>query len=795
MTAPAPEPDLHLHDYANAYIAGTQIFNYGDSGDLIEMTPVPGTDLEACAAGRFVTPGGEWATAAGKLGEHGSLIITGDRGTGRRTAALWLLSHANKGGRIYELTPQWKNRPSLQAFRPLARPGTWYLMDMSDEIEDPPAPPAANFGKKLMDWAREHGLRMIVIAANDTGAQSWAGSAGGAQVRLTSPDARELAVQELQAAGIQDHGIIDDEAFTAIWKSKPRAEGACRLARLIAERGKRSLQEIADEYRGWREWLSTEVPDGIGARTLLWSAAFCNGGQRRSVVRMSEQLRRKLGDPRPPQAILSDAPVSARLDAAKLEPKEDATVSLPESKHGLDAALRAYLWDEFEDPELRGFLTQWLIELLAELPVEDAERVARGVLDIVVRFRDEELLKGLRDNFSDETKRPIAVQTLASAALDPQFGAHVRARLYTWARTSKSQADLVADVCGSTFGERMPGAALVRLGWAAQNSRPDSLALARALAAIAGKHPEAARTSIEKWFSDYDPPTAGLNAFLALASTRHGAQLLSGWADPDSGKDGYRDRLVSHLQLALAPASDTYEAAISVLQTWETLVSSGVLDSRNTVNLLGKALQPEFGNTLITRLYPGTWDMNSFWGQVFTVALTGNEIGRAETPGDKPDDSASSPETPGGDEHRQHAALADQAGDAPAAPSTSDPWGPGPAADGHAPGAQDGVDDDSNARSGTAPGDETVVGEGNSTTARNMETEISAEAATGSLTAEGPAGEGRLGSTAVAADTMAELWGAERTTAPPNETGNSAAARPVAPQSGWGEADPGAQAD
>jgi hypothetical protein len=249
------------------------------------------------------------------------------------------------------------------------------------------------------------------------------------------------------------------------------------------------------------------------------------------------------------------------------------------------------------------------------------------VLDIVIRFRDDTLLRALRDKLTGD-KRPIAVRVLSQAALDPRSGSHVRESLYDWARTTKSQAviDLVAEVCGSTFGEQKPGMALVRLGWVAQNSQPGSPALATALASIASRHPEEVTTSLTKWFADYDPPTAGINAFLAVAGTKQGAVLLCGRTDPASDDSGFRDALISYFQRSLAePAS--YEAAISVLKIWEELSAEGTLGSRIVINLLGRAIEPEFGNKTIERLHPGTWDTESFWGKAFKVALSGKDIG------------------------------------------------------------------------------------------------------------------------------------------------------------------------
>lgn len=110
---------------------------------------------------------------------------------------------------------------------------------------------------------------------------------------------------------------------------------------------------------------------------------------------------------------------------------------------------------------------------------------------------------------------------------------------------------------------------------------------------------------------------------LALASTEQGAVLLCGRI----GRPGFRGDLVGYFQRPLAePAS--YEAAISVLKTWEKLAAEGSLDPRNTINILGKALEPEFGNKTIARLHPGTWDTESFWGQAFKMPARQPVAGR-----------------------------------------------------------------------------------------------------------------------------------------------------------------------
>jgi hypothetical protein len=631
---PGLSQTINLTGHATAIVGHTQVFNYGE--DLVEVSVVPQADLAACADDRFVPPGGQWEGASHKLGYFGALIVTGELGTGRRTAALRLLSGISADDPIYELVPTWK-RPSTSIL-PLP-PGTRCLLDMSEPTEKPPSD---DFGKKLLNWAREKDLVMVVIAADEAGAGRWASSAENAAIRLRSPDARELAYRELSrtAAGKLRSEILDHTAFDEIWLSAPKATDTRRLVKLIAEEPFRSPEQITDEYRGWRGWIEGALRSKkLGPRTLMWAAAFCDDGQRGSVLRMSEDLRRKLKEDRGPAAVLSDAPASARLDDAGIKPNGDR-VRLDPVHHGIAEALRVYLWREFEDPPLRSLLTEWLVEQLGELPPDDAARLARGVLDIVVRFRDDTLLRAVRDNLTGD-KQPIAARLLSWAAVDPQFGAHVRSSLYSWAKDSRSHADLVAAVCGGEFGEQLPGLALVRLGWAAQKSGPDSPALASALTSIAARHPAAVLESIAKWIDDKDRLTAGVNAFLALASTSTGAALLCEQADPATDQAGYRDRLISWFHRSADESDTSYQATISVFRKWEKLSADGTISSRIAIPVLGRAIEPALGKNAMRQLLPGFPDMDNFWSQVFTIAVRGEE---ALQEADLPDSKVATPD-------------------------------------------------------------------------------------------------------------------------------------------------------
>jgi hypothetical protein len=655
---------VHATDRATAFVAHTQVFYYGE--DFVEVSAVPQADLAACEDHRFVPPGGQWPGAAGKLEHFGALIVTGERGIGRRTAALRLLSGVSADGPLYELVPTWK-RPNTSILPP--PPGTRCLLDMSEPTE---RPPSADFGKKLLDWVHDKDLALVVIATNETGADRWADSAGDAVIRLRSPDPRELAARELRltAVGATRTAILDDHSFTNIWLSAPKAADTCRLVELIIEQPFRSPEQITDEYQGWRKWIEDTLADKkIGLRTLMWAVAFCDDGQRGSVLRMSEDLRRMLKEDRSPAAVLSDEPASKRLSDAGIIPNGQR-VRLDPARHGIAKALRVYLWREFEDPLLRHLLTEWLVSQLSELPPDDAQRLAQGVLDIVVRFRDDDLLRAFRDKLIGD-KQPIAVRLLSQAAVDPQFGAHVRSSLYNWAKDSRSWADLVAAVCGGEFGEQQPGMALVRLGWAAQNSGPNSRELAKALASIAAHHPAVVLESIAKWLDDKNRLTAGINALLALASTSAGAALLSRLADPATGELGFQDRLVDWFQRAAHNSDASYLATISVFKDWERFSAAGAIDSRIAITVLGKSIEPAFGKNPMRQLYPGFPDTDSFWSQVFIIAI------RGEDPFHGTDIPVSGPAAPIG-QYPQGNGLADTDLDTALAPEVGTPGAQAP---------------------------------------------------------------------------------------------------------------------
>jgi hypothetical protein len=589
-------------------------YNY-NGRERVHEVPISRRDQLASADDRFVQPDGEWPLVMPKLQDHSGLIILGDRGTGRRTASLHILSKC-AGEQLFELRPTW-SRPAVELL-PAARQAAGYLLDLSEPMDEEVPD---DFASDLLAWANQGKALVVALTTDDDWARRWTKSARGATIRLGSPDARRLAASVLRLKGAGHLlNILADKALTPIWESSPRAEDACRLAERIAENFNIDLTEIVDEYRGWRDWIDTEIPDDLGPRTLMWSSAFCDGGTRKSILAMSEALRVKLGEHRTPAAILADRPPSKRLKDAQVELKGDGYVLAP-TKHGLPAALRRDFWDEFEGQ--RPLLREWIVSQLKVLPPEDAARVARSILDIVMHTCDGGLLDTLRDELAVSQPR-IAAEVIETAVLDRHFGAQARQRIYGWVKKGASPTsgtiDLVARICGGRFGMEKPDQALTRLGWAAQRSGPGNEAVTSAVTAIAGLYPEGILRRVNSWFGDPNLSIAGTNAFMALASTEKGAALLCREPDPVEGSPGVKEKLTSYFCHAIAEEGNR-ETVHTILASWAEQATSGALDQEMLAKVFAAVLISEGVASVLLPFVTENRVRGDFWSEVINQAF------------------------------------------------------------------------------------------------------------------------------------------------------------------------------
>ncbi|MEV0615650.1 hypothetical protein AB0I81_20210 [Nonomuraea sp. NPDC050404] len=574
-----------------AFAAAHMSFIYGD--EFVEVVPITMSELHPSSAEWFVQREGKgWNESEYWLDEPGVIIFVGAPGTGRGSAALHRLRQRCPEGQLMKLEPRWE-RPQTRLLPPAA-PNFGYLLDLSEHR----VRPDADFGKKLRDWAIASGAYLAVLATETVLNDEWIRPLTDRIVRLRTANGRELAAKELRAAG-QSSLVerLDEDAFAKIWDPSPPVGETLRFISILQANPGADGKTIADEFLGWKGWFDNDCPAGFEPRTLVWSAAMCDGGLTTSVLAMAEALRTQFQEKdRSLADIFGEDFPSKRLKDANLT-EEDDRVHLPAEYHGLAVAVRLHLWQQFAG--YRDDLIKWAVGQAAELAVEeDARRVVTALMDVAVHFRLHSLVQKLFDALA--TKRPkLLIEALSSAALDPMFGAYIRDRLYAWpARGTQEVIDIVADVCGGDFGQEKPSMAITRLGRAALKSpNPASPALVTAFTSLAtSRHCRVLLKSIWAWLGSTGMERAGISAFLCLASTEKGIRALLNEHNHEVSAEAVSEKVAQAFQQAIA-REETYEASLAVMKAWGK--ATDLLGWDRVVAIFGAAVRPNARGNII----------------------------------------------------------------------------------------------------------------------------------------------------------------------------------------------------
>ncbi|TDD47722.1 hypothetical protein [Saccharopolyspora elongata] len=601
--------------------------------DFVRKIPVPAAGLEACSDRRFVEPrqAGQLADAARALELHGVVVLKAPPGNGRRTAALRLLAtlrSVREPLALFDLEPEW-SKPSVELLPKTV--GEGYVLDLS---EFPEGEPDDRFGRDLANYGaddNQKGWFLVVLASPQHWKGSWFEPTSNLTVSLSSPDAKPLVERELSARSCFDRvEWLAQPAFEEIWRSNPSAQEARRLGRIIANADHQNLQKIVDEFKGWHdhiEMLLNKEPKGQGHPSLLstratvWAGALLHGGQSRSVLKAADALLETLEISRTPAEVLADATSSRRLQAASLSLRGDQAFH-QEDKHDLAHAILQNLWEEF--PTQRELLRSWAVSVAADpsIPDEDAELITKMLLRLSTARRDGDILDSIGSGIVGR-RRPLAVEALTDAALDPQIGAYVRNRLYLWAKQGKEESEtlkLVAEVCGGRLGEELPEIALTRLRWVAGRAPLGSRTVADAFSCLVTTRPDEVRKAMDTWFDNDKLKWQAFVVFLALASSDPGIEFLLQGVEDANG----RRRFVAGWQWLLAQEADR-EVVNRQLDKWEKRAEQGSLSRELLIDLFADVYEPEIYRGGLNRFFSDTRDFfRSFWGQVLDEAIYRN---------------------------------------------------------------------------------------------------------------------------------------------------------------------------
>ncbi|MFF1263558.1 hypothetical protein ACFVZT_43010 [Streptomyces sp. NPDC058321] len=397
------------------------------------------------------------------------LVLCGEAGTGRRTAALHALRKAGVPRKqISWLVLDWDQPRTEQIPHPEGRACILDLTDYRDLSED--------FYTGLADYQKQaQAADAVLVILADPNGWNPRTLATVPTVHLAHPSAAKVAEDHLRhlAAGRVDW-LTNAPLKGLLAPDAPASDGA-RLARLIAdaEDDNDGKTAVGKQFTDWKHHLKTwfeehSAPGDLQERALLIASALLKGAPAAVVLGAADQLFTQVGGELPRGGALSGRDLDKRLAAIGASPTDDEGISLEKKQRGLSEAALKYVWRQ--RPQLRPVLLEWASQISApnKIAARHLQRIADCLVPLSLLPGGSTVLSVARGWIETDrvAHRQLAIHILETMALHPIAGAAVRKQLYDWAQqksTSDQLTTAVAAVCAGELGQRYPRVALTRL--------------------------------------------------------------------------------------------------------------------------------------------------------------------------------------------------------------------------------------------------------------------------------------------------------------------------------------------
>jgi hypothetical protein len=616
----------------------------------------------------FVRPRG-YEKVRADLAAPGSIsVISGDTGSGRKTAAVHLLAELRRAGMSVR-TLSYGIDSNFQARRMPRIDNCAFLLELPPDEDEFSV--STKFGRTLDEIAgilRSTSSRLVVLTDTD----QWERVGGGASViarELERPDAVNIARAWLRldlSDGTARRWTDDHRIQPFLVGQSPSA--AMEMLDLILQACSASFEDLSDvdsdvestdealrvtddeEFNrrvlsvvsARKNWFSQllkwhKKPQRTGfERNFLVVAAALRGAPIGHIYSQTGALAELIGGQKPELQGQDDIGVIQLVDSVDARLNGDYVEF---SKPGWDEAVLDYFW---RDRPLgrEGFLkwmakaplrstTQGVKEFNSDERALLAERMAFFTLRWAARHGTPENLSTIVTAWRKEnTLEQAVVRLVTAAALHPVIGRDTHQVLYDWARKPNEDASLkaaVADVCAGEFGITYPGKALVRLRHVATSSDPDVIKAVNTAVQKLWEEDSVRSTlfsEVIKWCASTDESrqAAGRRGFVALAELavdEQGAPLPALLAGQDSmGWTPARDDLSTGWRAALDPSVDE-EQCRGALDLWLNAALEDAEIRETTVRVLRRAVQDEPGDTRQARPRHRLIDRMNIWQPPF----------------------------------------------------------------------------------------------------------------------------------------------------------------------------------
>jgi hypothetical protein len=420
---------------------------------------------------RFVEPPG-WERARKVLASFWIVLLQGEPGIGRRSAALRLLGmhHSLSGGPIRVLSWQ----PDESGGRCLdpqdVEEGDRLLLDLSEvgdqrfrevqrELEE--------FRSTLHEQkaflvvvlpahqVREELLTLVVTVGRPNGRQVWHAHLAAEDVSYPPAETEQARLAAVLHSGSMREiarlaWLVREARDTGGWATF--AEWLDQALTAQAERAK----EVASKVR--------DHPD-VPYRALLLATAMCAEFPADAVFEaerlLLEKMRYELGQTHE----LERPDLGTRLDGINAEIGVAGQVRFTSLNYA--AAVRTHFWTNF--PSLRDDFRDWVAACGGMTGLIDADRD-----ELVTRFAEQCLRVGQPNDLISVTETwttrvrtvRLAEKALECGLTNPRWGSRLRGQLYDWSRKrglSPQLAGVVIDSCARVIAPNQPSPAMVRL--------------------------------------------------------------------------------------------------------------------------------------------------------------------------------------------------------------------------------------------------------------------------------------------------------------------------------------------
>jgi hypothetical protein len=453
-------------DYTVQYVRGWQ---------YLRSVSVEDSELDL-AEHAFVDPpgpqgSGQVAQAVSMLsrpyGKSHVLVLCGEAGTGRRTAALHALCKAGVPRKqIGWLILDWDEPRTEQIPHAQERACILDLTDYPALQED--------FYTGLADYQKQaHASNAVLVILADPNSWNPKALATVPTVHLARPSAAQVAEAHLRYLAADRVDWLTRDPLNDLLASEAPASDGARLAQLIAEAEDDGQSAVGKQFTDWQKHLETwfeehSAPTDLQERALLIAAALLDGAPAAVVLGAADQLFTQVGGELPRGGALSGRDLDKRLHAVCASHTEDESISLEKKQRGLSGAALKYVWRQ--RPQLRPVLLEWASQISAPNKIADhhLQRIADRLVPLSLLPGGSTVLdvaKGWIET-GGVAHRQLAISLVETMALDPVAGVGVRRQLYDWAyqkTTSEKLIVAVAAVCAGELGQRYPRVALTRL--------------------------------------------------------------------------------------------------------------------------------------------------------------------------------------------------------------------------------------------------------------------------------------------------------------------------------------------